>query len=229
MKEKLSIEQLTNLLKQDVFKNLEEEEKESLGKKKSMKLAEEQKKDFFNNLEKQNIDIYNEYLTIYNGLVQDQTLKDTATLMQILEQLDKLIDIKKQSVYNEDRELAHHLIPLRNNIAEFQLSLERNETLTSLNKNNSLSDKDTFHNYNEPVLKKKHLIFLMNTLRKNRVFMNDVSNTDMAKAFATLTGNSGEQLRKGLSGNPEFTEEDKTIIRSILDNIGKALNEVPTK
>src|SRR5690606_14323304 len=115
--------------------------------------------------------------------------------------------------YKEDHELANHLFLLKNNFVEFQIALERN---SSKEHEEELEDKDTFLEYNQPALDRKHIAFLMRSMRYNRVFMSDVSITDLAKAFGSLTGLNQEKLRQFSMKGLEFTLEDKSKIKTIL-------------
>jgi predicted transcriptional regulator with HTH domain len=228
MKEKSEIEKFIDTLSIGVEKAGQEEQK----KKEKLKQEQEKIEEFHLNLRNSNIKTYNDYLKIYEDLAQNEIKKEKdALLKKYIDQLDKLIEVKGSNLHQEDHELANNLFLLRNSFIELQISVERNLTFSESIESNEevLEDKETFKSYNKPKLDRKEIVFLMLAMRTHRVFMKDVSRTNLAKAFGMLTGLSPEKLRQFSLKNVEFTNEDKTTIKTILEKISKEVDELPSK
>lgn len=153
------------------------------------------------------------------------------TIKEAVQHIEELINLRYNSTLNTDRELIFRLDKIRSELLELKLKTARTGHFSAVNESEEkLEDKETLKDYNKPVITRNMLVFLMNELKSNRVFISDIQDTKLAKAFSDLSGYSADQLRKALSPlrsrSIKFAEEDKSKLKSIPIKISEEIDRL---
>lgn len=93
--------------------------------------------------------------------------------------------------------------------------------------------KPILSDFNKPVINKKQVLALMKVFKEFKVTNKDLTDRALAESFATLTGYTGDQLRKDFSdmnkGEILFKQDEIDSLKYILINMSKAIETLPLK
>lgn len=227
----MSIDETLNKLQEALLADLAKEE-ENRDKKANAQESEKLAKNeaLIKRIDR-NKELFYRFDNIFRNIIDSSNNKSKKVeeLKKLIGQIDELIQIRVHAPFRDDLEFLNSLQYLKKHVSEYKLNLE----LPSPQSESVSEDLDTFKDYNKPNLTRSQIIFIMSALKRAKITLSDLSDTDLAKAFHILTGLSENKLRQQLSAYKnneiEYTEQDKNTLKDTLEKITKAIDQLPSK
>ncbi|TKC57624.1 hypothetical protein FBD94_20320 [Pedobacter hiemivivus] len=93
--------------------------------------------------------------------------------------------------------------------------------------------KPVLSEYNKPAINTKQVLILMKCFRENNLVNKEITDKALSECFGTLTGYSGEQLRKDYTklnkDEIQFKPEELDTLKDILIKMSQDLSKLPLK